>query len=199
VWTGLVFAGGSSERMGRDKALVRLAGRTLLERAVATIHEAGGTPLVLGARREASGLDGVRFADEAADGSDRLGPLLALRHGLRACGTRVAVALACDLPLVPPDLLRFLAAEAESHPAVVPRAMGELQVLTAAYTSSCREAIERRLAAGKLSVHGLLGEVAVRLVEPDELLLFGGEDVFLNVNTPDELARAERILAARTA
>src|SRR5882762_7478217 len=64
VWTGLVFAGGSSERMGRDKALVRLAGRTLLERAVATIHEAGGMPVVLGARREASGLDGVRFADD---------------------------------------------------------------------------------------------------------------------------------------
>ena len=194
-----MFAGGSSERMGRDKALALLAGRTLLERAVATLREAGGTPLVLGTPREASGLDGVRFADEAADGGERLGPLLALRHGLRACATRVAVALACDLPLVPPDLLRFLAAEAESHAAVVPRSGGELQVLAAAYNVSCLEAIDRRLAAGQLSVHGLLEEVAVRLVEPDELLPFGGEDVFLNVNTPDDLARAERILAVRTA
>src|SRR6266446_2968166 len=54
VWTGLVFAGGKSERMGRDKALVSIAGRTLLERAVATLREAGGTPLVLGAPREAA-------------------------------------------------------------------------------------------------------------------------------------------------
>ena len=185
--------------MGRDKALVPLAGRTLLERAVATLREAGGAPLVLGPPRETPGIAGVRFVDEAAEGGKRLGPLLALRHGLRACATRVAVALACDLPLIPPGLLRYLAAEGENHAAVVPRAKGELQVLAAAYNVACLEVIERRLAAGKLSVHGLLGEVAVRLVEADALLAFGGEDIFLNVNTPDDLARAERILAARTA
>src|SRR2546428_7617345 len=92
MWTGLVFAGGRSERMGRDKALVPLAGRTLLERAVATLREAGGSPLVLGPPRETPGIAGVRFVDEAAEGGQRLGPLLALRHGLRACATRVAVA-----------------------------------------------------------------------------------------------------------
>ena len=184
--------------MGRDKALVALAGRTLLERAVATLLEAGGAPLVLGPPRETPGIAGVRFLDEAAEGGERLGPLLALRDGLRACATRVAVALACDLPLIPSGLLRYLAAEAENHAAVVPRARGELQVLAAAYSSSCLNMIERRLASGRLSVHGFLEEVAVRFVEGDELLPFGGEDVFLNVNTPDDLARAERVLTART-
>src|SRR5437867_11954344 len=96
MWTGLVFAGGVSERMGRDKALVPLAGRTLLDRAVAILREAGGEPLVLGPPRETPGMAGVRFLDEAADGSERQGPLLALQHGLRACATRVVVALACD-------------------------------------------------------------------------------------------------------
>ena len=185
--------------MGRDKALVPLAGRTLLERAVATLREAGGAPLVLGPPRETPGVAGVRFVDEEAEGGKRLGPLLALRHGLRACATRVAVALACDLPLIPPGLLRYLAAEGENHAAVVPRARGELQVLAAAYDSSCLEVIERRLASGRLSVHGFLEEVAVRFVEDDELLPFGGEDVFLNINTPEDLAQAERYLTARSA
>jgi len=183
--------------MGRDKALVRLGGRTLLERAVAAIREAGGAPLVLGPPREAPGLAGVRFADEAAEGGDRLGPLHALRHGLRACDTTVAVALACDLPLVPPGFLRFLAAEAEGHAAVVPRVRGVLQVLAAAYRSSCLEAIERRLASAHLSVHGFLREVEVLYVEADELVPFGGEEIFLNVNTPDDLMKAGGILAAR--
>src|SRR2546425_10504819 len=74
MWTGLVFAGGRSERMGRDKALVPLAGRTLLERAVATLREAGGAPLVLGPPRETPGVAGVRFVDEEAEGGKRLGP-----------------------------------------------------------------------------------------------------------------------------
>src|SRR6185295_19591714 len=68
MWTGLVFAGGRSERMGRDKALLPLLGRTLLERAVAALREAGGTPLVLGPRREGIGFDRVRFIDETAEG-----------------------------------------------------------------------------------------------------------------------------------
>src|SRR5262245_51601285 len=196
MWTGLVFAGGGSARMGRDKALVTIAGRTLLERAVATIREAGGAPLVLGPRREGSGLEQVRFSDETAEGGGRIGPLGALRHGLRACESPVAVALACDLPLVPPQFVAFLAAEASGHAAVVPRARGELQVLAAAYTTACLGAIERRVASGRLSVHGFLEEVEARLVEADDLAPFGGETIFLNVNTPEDLARASRMLAA---
>ena len=116
--------------MGRDKAMVFLAGRTLLERAVGAVRDAGGVPLILGSPREAGGLAGVRFQDEGADGGRRLGPLNALRHGLRIGGTRVVVALACDLPLVPPALLRFLAGECERHAAVVPRAAGGLWAMT---------------------------------------------------------------------
>ncbi len=185
--------------MGRDKAMVFLAGRTLLERAVGTVREAGGVPLILGSPREAGGLAGVRFEDEGAAGARRLGPLNALRHGLRIGGTRVVVALACDLPLVPPALLRFLAVECERHAAVVPRAAGEMQVLSAAYAVSCLGSIERRLAEGERSVHGVLGEIGARIIEGDELHPFGGEEIFLNVNAPAELARAESILRARTA
>ena len=137
VWTGLVLAGGRSERMGRDKAMVFLAGRTLLERAVGAVRDAGGVPLILGSPREAGGLAGVRFQDEGADGGRRLGPLNALRHGLRIGGTRVVVALACDLPLVPPALLRFLAGECERHAAVVPRAAGGMRRRMRNSTRSC--------------------------------------------------------------
>ena len=185
--------------MGRDKALVRLAGRTLLERAVTTVREAGGTPLVLGPPRPGFGLEGVRFVDETVDGEEGRGPLFALRHGLVECATPLAVALACDLPLVPPDLLRFLAAEAGGYAAVVPRALGEPQVLAAAYASSCLEAIERRIAAGRFSVRGLLDEVNARLLGADELRPFGGEGIFLNINTPGDLAKAESILKVRPA
>jgi molybdopterin-guanine dinucleotide biosynthesis protein A len=183
--------------MGRDKAMVLVAGRTLLERAVAAVRDAGGEPLVLGGPREASGLAGVRFEDEGDAGGLRLGPLNALCHGLRTAGTRVVLALACDLPLVPAALLRFLAGECERHAAVVPRAAGELQVLAAAYSVSCLGIIERRLDGGERSVHGFLGEVGARIVEGEELLPFGGEEIFLNVNAPADLAKAEEILKAR--
>jgi molybdenum cofactor guanylyltransferase len=195
----MVFAGGLSRRMKRDKALVPLGGRTLLERAVATVKEAGGEPMVLGAVREVPGLEGVRFEDETGSGGERLGPLHALRHGLKVTRARIVTALACDLPLVPPDLLRFLAEAARQNAAVVPVACGELQVLAAGYSSSCLEIMDRRIAAGRLSLRGFLREVDARLLKGDELLPFGGEEIFLNVNTPEDLAKAESILGPRTA
>jgi len=176
--------------MGCDKALVRLCGRTLLERAVQVVRQAGGVPLIVGARRPAAGVEDARWEDESDGAGERAGPLPALRHGLTSCGTRVAVALACDLPLVPAALLRFIAAEANGHDAVVPRAAGEMQVLAAAYTVGC-------LASGSGSIHGFLGAVDCRILEDDELRRFGGEEMFLNVNTPDDLARAGSILAAQ--
>ncbi|OLC55503.1 MAG: hypothetical protein AUH92_02080 [Acidobacteria bacterium 13_1_40CM_4_69_4] len=135
--------------------------------------------------------------DEAAATGDRHGPLAALRHGLTTCGTRVAVALACDLPLVPAALLRHMAAEADHHDAVVPRTAGVLQVLAAAYTAGCLPAMARHMASGPGPVHGFLGAVSCRILEDEDLRRFGGEEVFLNVNTPEDLARAESILAAR--
>ncbi len=197
MWTGLILAGGRGTRMGRDKPLVRLAGRSLLERAVRVVGEAGGAPLIVGPRREVAGLSGVPWEDESAGGMERAGPLPALRHGLTVCGTSVAVALACDLPLIPAGLLRLLARTAEDHEAVVPRAAGELQVLAAAYTSACLPAMTRHLESGAGSVHGWLGAVRCHILEAGELRRFGGDDMFLNVNTPDDLARAESILAAQ--
>ena len=183
--------------MGRDKALVRLRGLTLLERAVQVVREAGGVPFIVGARRPAAGVEGVPWEDEAAGEGVPAGPLPALRHGLAGCGTRVAVALACDLPLVPPALLRLMAAEADRHDAVVPRAAGELQVLAAAYTAACLPAMTRHMASGSGSVHGFLGAVDCRILQDEDLRSFGGEEVFLNVNTPEDLARAESMLAAQ--
>ncbi len=185
--------------MGRDKATLRLGGRTLLELTVERVREAGGEPLVIGPPRGDLEVAGSRQVDEA-EGTEpglRAGPLPALRHGLKVCGTRSVLALACDLPLVPADLLRFLVEQIGENDAVVPRAAGELQVLTAAYTTACLEAIERHLASGSRSVHGFLPSVRLRVIGAEELERFGGEEIFQNVNTPGDLARAEAQLAAR--
>jgi molybdopterin-guanine dinucleotide biosynthesis protein A len=180
--------------MGRDKAGVRLGGRTLLERAITRVREAGGEPLIIGPPWPAPEMLGARQSDEsegASEADSRQGPLPALRHGLAICGTPIAVALACDLPLVPPGLLRMLAEEAGRFDAVVPRAGGELQVLAAAYAKACLGAIDQHLASGARSVHGFLDRVRVRVLEGEELRPFGGEEIFLNVNRPEDLALAE--------
>ena len=129
MWTGLILAGGRSLRMGRDKALLRLGGRTLLERAVDLVRAAGGEPLIVAPERPGYSMGPVRRVDETGGGGEGAGPLPALRQGLMLCGCSGLVALACDLPLLPAGLLSRLAAGLPGHDAVVPRAGGILQVL----------------------------------------------------------------------
>jgi molybdopterin-guanine dinucleotide biosynthesis protein A len=179
--------------MGRDKALLRLGGRTLLERAVDLVRAAGGEPLIVAPERPGYAVGSVRRVDETEGGREGAGPLPALRHGLMLCGCSGLVALACDLPLVPAGLLSRLAAGLQGHDAVVPRTGGILQVLSAAYAPACLPAIERSLESGGGSVHGMLAEVRVKILENDDLGPYG-EEIFLNVNTPADFERAEAIL-----
>jgi len=197
VWTGLILAGGQGRRMGGDKATLVLGGRTLLQRTVDLVRAAGGAPLVIGRLRPADEVAGAPQSDETPPGGRPAGPLPALRHGLAHCGTPVAVALACDLPLLTAELLRFLAAEGERFDAVVPRAAGELQVLAAGYGRGCLAPIDRHLAGGGLAIHGFLETVRLKILEEPDLLPFGGPGILMNVNTPSDLASAEAILRAR--
>jgi molybdopterin-guanine dinucleotide biosynthesis protein A len=187
--------------MGRDKAALLLTGRTLLARAVELVREAGGEPLVVGPVSVQALVPGCRRVDEAEGPgrSQRAGPLPALRHGLATCGTRKALALACDLPFLPAALLRFLIDEADRYDAVVPRTAGHLQVLAAAYTTACVGAIDRQLDAGERATHRFLEGVSLRVIEERELMPFGGAEIFFNVNRPEDLARAEARIAGKRA
>ncbi|HET8945852.1 MAG TPA: molybdenum cofactor guanylyltransferase [Candidatus Polarisedimenticolia bacterium] len=189
-FTGIVLAGGRSTRMGRDKASIDLGGRTLLTRAVEIIRRAGGTPVVVSPPRPDLDRLGVRLLDD-----EGTGPLQALRMGLGAA-SGPAFALACDLPLLPAEVVAFLVDGLSGAPAVVPRALGKLQVLAAAYGPSAVAAIDAALAAGETSVQGAVAALEPRIVEMDALAAWGDERMFLNVNTPEDLRRAAELLPA---
>ncbi|HZM71227.1 MAG TPA: molybdenum cofactor guanylyltransferase [Candidatus Cryosericum sp.] len=196
VWTGLVFAGGEGRRMGTDKAALTIGDRTLLQHAVDRVRAAGGEPIVLGPTRGHDEVAGARQIDDRVDGVPQ-GPLLALQRGLLALASPGrAVALACDLPLVPAALLRHLAQAGEIWDAVVPRSGGELQVLSAAYGRECLPAIDRSIDRGERAVHLFLKEVRHRVLEEDALQPFGGPEIFMNLNTPADLALVRARLAS---
>ena len=184
--------------MGTDKALIEIGGRSLLLRAVDLVRAAGGDPIVIGPPRPDPALRGVRQVDESADGQEPSGPLPALHHGLSLCAAgRAAVALACDVPLVTAEFLRYLIGAASGWDAVVPRVAGEDQVLTAAYDPACLPVLDQALRRGERAVRAVLGGLRVRFLDEAAVAPFGGAAMFLNVNTPADRERAETALRER--
>ncbi len=171
--TGILLVGGASRRFGSPKALARLAGETLAERAWRTLGDACVERVAVG-----------KAADELAlpfpvvdDGTATRAPLAGLVAGLRAAGTDLCVVLPVDCPFVTGDLLLALA-EACSGDAAVP-ATGPLP---GAYRRTALPVLERRLQAGRLPLRDALNELDAARLPVDPRLL-------VNVNTPAELAR----------
>lgn len=132
------------------------------------------------------------------------GPVAGLEAGLAAAATPLCFAAACDLPFLAPPVVTGLLEELETlragadEPgacAAVPVVQGRLQPLAAAYAAGAARAAARCVESGDLRMDDLLGRLAVRRVDADELRRETGSDGapwFLNVNRPEELRRARR-------
>jgi len=195
MMTGVILAGGRNRRMGRNKALLPVGDRTLVEVIAARLREAGLDPLLLVANTpEAYAHLGLPVVPDALPSGH---PLVGVYSGvLHADGP--AFVCACDMPLLNPTLIHALAALADGVDAVVPRHDGEYEPLHAVYTPACLDAIRRCIAEQGRST-GFLTEVRVRVVEEDDLREIDPElRSFVNVNTPEEYADVlERLRLAR--
>jgi molybdopterin-guanine dinucleotide biosynthesis protein A len=118
------------------------------------------------------------------------GPLAGLHAALMAARADLVVVVACDMPYVTAPFLAHLAALAGPDAgvtAVVPQTERGYHPLCAAYTRSAVAPIERRLAAGRLTMTDLLTELRLRVVATEEIARFGDpRQLLANVNTPAE-------------
>lgn len=101
---GAVLAGGAARRFGSDKALARLAGRTLIDH-VSTQLAAYCQGVILCGRAGESGVP-----DRPHAGLGPLGGLNAALHAAAARGVSRVLVAPCDTPLLPAGLLAALAA-----------------------------------------------------------------------------------------
>ncbi|HEY2941937.1 MAG TPA: molybdenum cofactor guanylyltransferase [Vicinamibacteria bacterium] len=185
--TGFVVAGGRSERMGRDKALLPWAGATLLEHALLRLRAVCADVRILcGARPRYTGFGVPVHTDVVVDA----GPLGGVHAGLLNLDRPLGLFLGVDTPFVPLPLLAALGAAAGGFDAVVPLVGGRPEPLCAVYRRTCLEAVQRRLAAGERKMTSFWPDIRVRTVAEEELSAFGDPaEMFRNLNTPGEYRR----------
>jgi len=196
-----VLAGGAARRYGGSpKGLLTVGGRRILDRVVDAVQAVTGTPPLL-----------IANASDAAAWRPDLKTLADARPGLGTLGgiyTAVTAApgpvlcVAWDMPFVPEALLRVLSDRMAtgSYDAVLPESSGRrgLEPLCAIYGPACAPAIARRLDQGDLMAISFHADVRVGIVPLAEVRRFGDPDeLFFNVNTPDDLARAEALWQRR--
>jgi molybdopterin-guanine dinucleotide biosynthesis protein A len=180
----LVLAGGRARRLGGvDKAALEIDGVTMLDRVLAAVAPNCDKLVVVGPRR-ATSVAGVLFTMEAEPGG---GPVPAVAAGLvEVPDAETVVVLAADLPLlVAEDVARLVDGLEESETAAAADHRGQPNPLLAAYRGEALRA--------NVSVLGP-GAPAAGMLPPATAVVDLGERGTLNVNRPEELERARRLL-----
>lgn len=177
-----ILVGGRSSRMGLSKTELFLdrilaAVRPVFDEVLA-VHRSDGEPLPL-----------RTLFEEPHEGD---GPLFGIERALQDAHGKAFI-VGVDFPLVTSEVLGHLSDrfEKSAAPALVPMWDGKPQPLCAGYDSSLLPLIAGRLARGEWDVRGCLDEGGAEIVpEPELRARFEGEPL-MNVNTPEELRRAE--------
>lgn len=192
----IVLAGGASQRMGTNKALLPAGNQeTLVGRVVANLRALSDDVVLVSNSPELYADLNVRHAADRFPGA---GPLAGLHAGLLAVRHEWAFIAACDMPLVDHRLVRFMVVLTAGHDAVVPRIGESIEPLHALYSRACLPAIETRLQNGQRRVISFYPDVRVRYVEGREIAIFDrGGRTFSNANTPEDWERLRALIASK--
>jgi molybdopterin-guanine dinucleotide biosynthesis protein A len=193
--TGVIQAGGRSARMGgQPKALMELGGRRIIDRVADVVRVVADDALIVTNTPDLYDWLGLPMVPDVFPDHGSLGGVYS---GLRAASGDAAFMVACDMPFLMPEVARLVTDRAGEADVVAPRVGEQWETLHACYGKGCLAPIETRLRAGRLKLAALLDDVRVLAIGEGEVARFRlPEVVFMNVNTPDDLETARRLLPA---
>ena len=196
-----ILAGGKARRMGRDKASIDLGGLPMIEWVWRRVSGVAARTVVVGGGPYLAHR-GVPTIPDRYPGANSLGGIAtALHHAASTGGPRSWVlCVACDMPMIRPEVVRLLWTRRGDAKVVVPRVRAGYEPLCALYRADILEVMERQIARYDLRVTAVfelvdteeVGEADLRRVDP-------GLVSFANLNRPEEVeAMREMVLAEDT-
>jgi molybdopterin-guanine dinucleotide biosynthesis protein A len=177
---GVLLTGGTSKRMGTDKARLVVNGETLAARSARVLASVCDPVVEVG-----PGVSGLPAVQEEPPGA---GPLVALLAGVGALGApKTVILLACDLPNVTSELLRLLV-EWPGSGSVIPVVDERFQYACARYGAAALDEAATIVRAGGSSLRQLGDSQCEYISESDWGPVARATD-FADVDTPEDLRR----------
>ncbi len=198
--TGVILAGGDSTRLRArlgplaDKGLLPLGGQTMAER-VSTAMAQVCPELICITDREEYRRMGLRLVpDRLRRGAKNA--LTGIHAGLSAAESEYSLVVACDMPFLRAELLRYLVQQVGGHDIIIPRVAGRWQPLCAVYSRRCLPYIEAQLRANTYRIVAFFPQVRILTLEEPELRNSDPDlRSFININTAADYAAAVEWIA----
>jgi len=190
--TAVILAGGSSERYGQNKAFLEIGGIRLIDLVAGQMKNIFKRVILVTNQKRDYEYLGIPMVEDLIKG---LGPIGGIYTGLRNIADKAGFFIACDMPFINKQLVRYMVDIRDNHAAVVPSVGNEIEPLHAIYTRACLGPIRSLIDSKGYQIRLFYDHVSVRYVKEDEIRKFGSPSrAFLNINTIDELARIESLM-----
>ena len=188
--SAVILAGGKSSRMGRDKALLKLGAKTLLENLLAVVNPLFKESLVIvdnRAKLEGLHLEGAKIQEDWVKGQ---GPLAAIYTGLLYSRHAASCVLTCDMPLIDQSILMDLVELWEEDQDVIcfKDPGGNDQPFPGIYSRLSRHLMRLLLDRGENSMKRYF---QVAIVKPC-VLAEARAELLTNMNSPEDYERVLR-------
>ena len=164
--SAILLAGGKSSRLGTDKAKVKLDGESVMIQAIAEKLSGLSEDIVVSTngRRYEDITIPVRWAIDVRPGA---GSLMGLYSGLLAAKHDYAIAVACDMPFINIELLKYMISLPRDYDALLPKIGEQTEQLHSIYSKNCLPKMEKYLNSGHLKITYFMDEIDVKYVDED--------------------------------
>ncbi|AGB41184.1 molybdopterin-guanine dinucleotide biosynthesis protein A [Halobacteroides halobius DSM 5150] len=185
--TAVILAGGKSTRMGFDKQLLKINQTRLLKLITDKLEEEFEEIIIVSNYPEYY----TDFTYQVV--SDELpnqGPLSGVHVGLKEASSKYVYFLACDMPYVNLDYIRFIKEEIEENDvaACVTQVNDKIEPFNAFYSQAIISKIEAYLATEKRALYSLLKRLDCYYIQEESARMFSPNlNMFLNLNTKEDL------------
>ncbi|MGA6925947.1 MAG: molybdenum cofactor guanylyltransferase [Desulfosarcina sp.] len=195
--TGVILAGGQNRRFnGQNKAFLHIGGKRIIDRLL-EIYRRLFDQIVLVTNDPADYMDVdlLIVTDHYATRSSLNG----LHAGLFAAANEYAFFAACDTPFISSPLIKRMLDNIERNTdLIIPTTSAGYEPMFAVYKKTCLPAMVWQLERDLLKIQGLFHKVRLKMVDEADLRQIDPELLsFFNVNTPEDLLRAEAIQQTR--
>jgi molybdopterin-guanine dinucleotide biosynthesis protein A len=182
--TGIILAGGESRRIGKNKALLQIGGKRIIERILELFTDIFGQVIIVtNSPHEFQFLD-VRIV---TDIFPKMGCLGGIYTGLFFCPTEKAMVVACDMPFLNKKLIEYLISLCEGYDIVIPQIQEFYEPLHAIYSINCAPFIEKDLIKKEKKIINFFTHLKVRKVSITEIQKIDPErKSFININTEED-------------
>jgi len=184
--TGIILAGGKSKRMGVNKALLKIGGKTIIEKTAELMSILFNRVLIITNSFVEYQFLGLEMFEDI---HKNIGPLAGIHSGLVHSDTEKNFIISCDVPLMIKEMIEYIIEYKSNKPIKFCEAAGYHQPLVGVYKKEIPVKIENFLSDNDettdKSFHHFLKKVNAEIIDPQNLLFYKDE-LFFNVNSPDD-------------